>query len=270
MGTMGREGELVCGQPASTGWSTLRGLWPRASSLRIFGLEGARGAIAILADDRTLRARICERVRLLGLIPLPFLTPLDAVITLERTSLETAVVAAFALGLPAHAIVDFLAVEYPSVKCVVLDPDIDPHLAARVFACAQDLDDLERTLVRISRTPLASSRALVIIAHASWRRTVCDCLAELGWDAVGIADLGGAVRTASSRFDVAVLDDPWQEHYPDDIARLRMIVPGLPAIVLSPSSAPFMTTPNTVLTDSSFAAIARALAAVLSPRPPAR
>ena len=239
-----------------------RRLVPQASgTIPIFGPAGSRGAIAVLADDRVTRQMICDRVRIRDFIPLPLSFPLDAVITFERVSPKIAIIVTPALGLPARAVIDFLAHDHPEVMCIVVDATPEPQLATRVAAQPRNLDELEQVLDRLAAPPAPPRRALVVVAHASWRRAVCDCLAELGWDAVGAADLATAEHAMSGpRFDIAVFDSG-SPHCHDEILQLRSISPGLAVIVLASPSAPPVELSGTLMIQPNIDRLAEALTA---------
>lgn len=205
--TLGDALEPLCSRPRAIG------------TIPIFGRDGGRGPIAVLADDRATRATLCTRAATHGFVPLPAATPLDAILILERVGPRVVIIADPALGLRMPEVVDFLAHEYPAIARVLLDPVVD---------------DLDAALDELSPPRPPARRALVIIRHPSLRHAVCDCLADFGWKSVGVADMSAAEHVlATASFDVAVLDASQEASCDVQLRRLRASAAEIPAIVCS-------------------------------------
>jgi hypothetical protein len=187
----------------------------------------------VFADDRSIRARICDQVRAHDFVPLPIATGLDAVLTLERSAPRLAIISGLALGGPPGEIVDFLGDEHPAIETVLLAPHVDARLFGRVARWARELRELDGILDQVAAGPSRFvGRALILATYEPLRRAICDCVTELGWEAVGASEIEEAEQTlARGRFDTAIVDRGHTGS--DDLVRLRRIVPGLPAILFS-------------------------------------
>jgi len=205
---------------------------PRAAgTCSIPRIDTSLGAIVVFADDRAIRAQICDHVRDRDFVPLPIATGLDAVLTLERTSPRLAIIAGLSLGATPDEIVDFLGDEHPAIETVLLAPHVDARLFDRVARWARELRELDGILDQLATAPLG--RALVLATNEPLRRAICALITDLGWEAICAAEIDEAEQTLSSqRFDTAIVGRDGATAR-DDLARLRRIAPGLPTMVFS-------------------------------------